>query len=65
MKIKQEKRGGLRDPSGGRPKKKRKRITVSVCLDPENADWLRSHGNDKNNVLNNILSDKKDESDNG
>lgn len=53
--MKQEKRGGLRTPPGGRPKKTDKRITVQICLSPDNAEYLAALGREKNNFLNSLL----------
>lgn len=49
-----ENRGGRREGSG-RPKKEGKRITVTVCLSPENVEYLRGMGKGKNDYLNSLL----------
>lgn len=57
---KEEKRGGLRNPVGGRPTipESEKRQVHSICFDPSNWDWLQSvHGRRKNDFLNALLSD--------
>jgi uncharacterized protein (DUF4415 family) len=54
MKQTKETRGGPRKGSG-RPKKPDKRITVSVCLDPENLEWLQKFGSGKNQVINDLI----------
>ena len=52
---KKDNRGGLRPTNpGGRPKKAAKRVTVSVCLDPENLKYRKQIGR-KWNDLGNIL----------
>lgn len=47
--------GGRRNPPGGRPPKDGGRITLSVCLSPENAEFIRQMGRDKNDFLNLLL----------
>lgn len=49
------KRGGLRNPPGGRPPKADKRKTVSVCISPANAAYLAAMGKQKNDFLNLLL----------
>lgn len=58
--MKKETRGGPRKGSG-RPKKKNKRVTVSVCLDPDNLEWLRSFGSGKNQVLNELIKAEREQ----
>lgn len=58
--MRQEKRGGLRNPPGGRPKKDETRITVSVMLSKANAKYLRSLGRAKNDHLNSLLDKERE-----
>lgn len=58
MKNKVEKRGGLRQPNpGGRPKKAAKRVTISVCLDPENLEYRKQIGRGWNDLVNDLVSE--------
>jgi len=56
---KPETRGGLRFPAGGRPPKPEKRITIQICLDPENAEFLQAMGRGKNNYINTLLNKER------
>lgn len=47
--------GGRRQNSGRPPKGSNKRRTVSVCLEPENAEFLAAKGRGKNDYLNMLL----------
>lgn len=56
MKNKKETRGGLRHSNpGGRPKKAAKRVTVSVCLDPENLEYRKQVGRGWNDLVNGLI----------
>ena len=56
MKNKTEKRGGYRPTNpGGRPKKSAKRVTVSVCLDPENLEYRKQIGRGWNDLVNGLI----------
>ena len=56
MKNKKDNRGGLRPTNpGGRPKKESKRVTVSVCLDPENLDYRKQIGRGWNDLVNGLI----------
>ena len=55
MNTEKKQRGGLRNPPGGRPKKQDKRITVSVCLTPENEAYRRQIGRDWNDLINSLV----------
>ena len=56
MKNKTENRGGLRPTNpGGRPKKESKRVTVSVCLDPENLEYRKQVGRGWNDLVNGLI----------
>ncbi len=55
----QPKRGGIRNPPGGRPPKADKRVTVQVCLSPANAAFLAAKGRDKNDFLNRLLDGER------
>ena len=56
MKNKKDNRGGLRPTNpGGRPKKESKRVTVSVCLDPENLEYRKSVGRGWNDLVNGLI----------
>lgn len=59
MKNEQSKRGGLRNPPGGRPLKADKRKTVSVCLSPANAAYLAAMGREKNDYVNRLLDGER------
>ena len=60
MKNKTENRGGLRPTNpGGRPKKAVKRVTVSVCLDPENLEYRKSVGRGWNDLVNQSVADHR------
>lgn len=56
---KQETRGGLRNPPGGRPPKADKRVTVQVCLSPANAAYLAAKGRTKNDYVNRLLDGER------
>lgn len=61
-KNKKENRGGLRPTNpGGRPKKAAKRVTVSVCLDPENLDYRKQIGRGWNDWINELIHVSKRE----
>lgn len=56
MKKKKENRGGLRPTNpGGRPKKSAKRVTVSVCLDPDNLEYRKQVGRGWNDLVNMLV----------
>ena len=56
MKNKKDNRGGLRPTNpGGRPKKESKRVTVSVCLDPENLEYRKQVGRGWNDLVNGLI----------
>lgn len=56
MKNKKDNRGGLRPTNpGGRPKKESKRVTVSVCLDPENLEYRKQIGRGWNDLVNGLI----------
>ena len=56
MKNKTENRGGFRPTNpGGRPKKAAKRVTVSVCLDPENLEYRKQVGRGWNDLVNGLI----------
>ena len=56
MKNKKDNRGGLRPTNpGGRPKKAAKRVTVSVCLDPENLEYRKQIGRGWNDLVNGLI----------
>ena len=56
MKNKTENRGGFRPTNpGGRPKKAAKRVTVSVCLDPENLEYRKQIGRGWNDLVNGLI----------
>ena len=56
MKNKKDNRGGLRPSNpGGRPKKAAKRVTVSVCLDPENLEYRKQVGRGGNDLGNGLI----------
>mgnify|MGYP003455109772 FL=1 len=56
MKNKKDNRGGLRPSNpGGRPKKAAKRVTVSVCLDPENLEYRKQIGRGWNDLVNGLI----------
>lgn len=57
-KNKKENRGGLRPTNpGGRPKKAAKRVTVSVCLDPENLKYRKQIGRKWNDLVNILVKE--------
>lgn len=58
MEIK-TKRGGLRNPPGGRPTKADKRVTVQICLSPANAEHLAAKGRKKNDYINMLLDGER------
>lgn len=59
MKNKKETRGGLRHSNpGGRPKKAAKRVTVSVCLDPENLEYRKAVGRGWNDLVNRLVKNQ-------
>ena len=51
----EKKKGGYREGSGRKLKGSAKRITASVCLDPDNVTWLAGMGAGKNDYLNRLL----------
>lgn len=56
MKNKKDNRGGLRPTNpGGRPKNESKRVTVSVCLDPENLEYRKQIGRGWNDLVNGLI----------
>ena len=56
MKNKKDNRGVLRPTNpGGRPKKESKRVTVSVCLDPENLEYRKQIGRGWNDLVNGLI----------
>ncbi len=56
MSKKKDNRGGLRHSNpGGRPKKAAKRVTVSVCLDPENLEYRKQIGRGWNDLVNGLI----------
>lgn len=60
MKKKKDNRGGLRQSNpGGRPKKAEKRVTVSVCLDPENLEYRKQIGRGWSDLVNQVVADHR------
>ena len=56
MSMKKDNRGGYRATNpGGRPKKSAKRVTVSVCLDPENLEYRKQVGRGWNDLVNMLV----------
>lgn len=59
MNAKNSKRGGLRNPPGGRPPKADKRVTVQICLSPANAAYLAAMGRAKSDFINRLLDGER------
>ena len=56
---KKDNRGGLRPSNpGGRPKKAGKRVTVSVCLDPDNLEYRKQIGRGWNDLVNKLVKNQ-------
>ena len=59
---KKDNRGGLRPSNpGGRPKKAGKRVTVSVCLDPDNLEYRKQIGRGWNDLVNGMIGGLRNE----